>query len=94
MVDQLSSGMIGGDFHIYPSRRQCGYIQRCVDRLVSAATLIGKGAESGEEGKHDHEGWRVCHYDATSRGVRSVEIDGEITVVHDINSDREGFASR
>ena len=32
-------------------------------------------------------------YDATSRGGRSAEIDGKRTAGHDINADREGFAS-
>ena len=47
MVDQLSSGMIGGDCHLYPTRRQCGYLHRCSDRLGAAATRRGQVAESG-----------------------------------------------
>ena len=42
--------------------------------------------------KHDNEGCKVCHYDATARRGQSAEIDGEITAGHDINADREGFA--
>ena len=35
----------------------------------------------------------ICHYGATARGVQSAEIDGEKTAGHDINADKEGFAS-
>ena len=56
-------------------------------------TLKGRGAELGEEETNDHEGWQVCHYDATARGVQNTEINGEITAGRDINTDREGFAS-
>ena len=55
-------------------------------------TLIGQGAEYGEEGTGDNEGWQVCHYDATSRGGRSVEIEVKRTAGHVINANREGFA--
>ena len=86
--------MIGGDWHLYPTRRQHGYLQRFSDRLGAAVTWRGRGAQSGEKGKHDHEGWRVCHYDATARGGRSAEIDGERSAGHYINTNRGGFASR
>ena len=38
MVEQLSSGMEGGDCHVYPTRRQCGYIQGCSARLGAVST--------------------------------------------------------
>ena len=41
--------------------------QRLSDRLGAAVTRRGQGAESGGEGKDDHEGWRACHYYATAR---------------------------
>ena len=93
MVDQLSSGMIGGDFHIYPTRRQRGYHQIYSARLGAAATWRGRGAESGEEGTDDNGGWQFCHYDTTARGGLSAEIDRERTVGHVINAYREGFGS-
>ena len=37
---------------------------------------------------------QIYHYDETSRGGQSTEIDGERTAGHDINTDREGFAYR
>ena len=94
MVDQLSSKIIGGNCHIYPTRIQRGYLQICSARLGAAVTWIGQDAESREEGTDDHEGWLVSHYDATSRGGGRSEIDGEWTAGHDINTGREGFASR
>ena len=60
--------MIGGNFHLWPTRRQRGYIQRYPALLGTAATLRGRGAESGEEGTDDNEGWLFCHYDTTARG--------------------------
>ena len=49
MVDQLSSGTIGGDFHLFSTRRQRGYLQRYSARLGAAATLRGRGEEYGEK---------------------------------------------
>ena len=92
MADQLSPWILGGDCHIYPTRRQVDYIQRCSTRLGAAATWRRQGAESGEDGTYDHEGWKIFHYDATARGGLSAEIDGERTAFHDINADREGFS--
>ena len=68
MVDQLSSGMIGGDFRLCPNRRQHGYLQIYSAHLGAAVTWIGLGAEYGEEGTDDNEGWQFCHYDTTARG--------------------------
>ena len=79
------------DCHIYPTRRQCEYLQICSARLYAAATLRGKGAKYGGEGTDDHEGWRACHYDTTVRWGRSKEIDEERTAGHDINDEKEGF---
>ena len=92
MVDHLSSGMIGSNLHLLSTRIQCGYLQIWSTRLGAAANWRGQGAEYGEEGTYDHEGWRVCHYDTTARGGQSAEINGERIAGHDINSDREGFA--
>ena len=91
MVDQLSSGLICGDCHLYPTRRQSCYIQRYSAHLGAAATWKVRGAESGEEGIDNNEGYRFCHYDTTARGGLSADIDREITVGHVINNDREGF---
>ena len=93
MVDKLSSGIVGGNFHLWTTIRQHVYLQRFSSRLGAAVTWIGLGAEYREEGKHDHEGWRFCHYDAAARGGRSAEIFGEITVGCVINANRGGFAS-
>ena len=93
MVDQLSSRMIGGDCHIYPTRRQREYLQRYSARLGAAAIWRGRGAEYGEEGTDDHEGWQFFHYDTTARGGLSAEIDGERTAGHVINADKEVFGS-
>ena len=92
MVDKLSLGIIGGDWHLYINRRQCGYICRFSYRLGAVATWIGWGAEYEEEGIDDHEGWRVFQYYETARGGQSVKINRERTADHDINADREGFA--
>ena len=92
MVNQLSSGMIGGDCHLRPTRKN-GYLQIFSARLGTAVTWRGQGAESGGEVVYYHDGWQVCHYDETARGGWSAEIDGERTVGHDINADREGLAS-
>ena len=68
--------------------------QRCSACLGAAATSRGRGAESGVKETDDHEGCQACHLYATARGGRSAEIYGERIVGHDINADREGFASR
>ena len=94
MADQLSPWMLGGDCHLYPTRRQRDYLKRCSACLGYEETWRVQGAESGEDGPYDHKGWQVFHYDATARGGRSAEIDGERTAGHGINADREGFASR
>ena len=62
--------------------------QRCSARLGAEVTWRGLGAEYGGEGIDDHEEWRACHYYARERGRLSVEIDGEITAIHDINANR------
>ena len=69
------------------------YFQRCSARLGTAATWRGRGAEYGEEGIDDHEGWLVYHYDATAKWGRRADIDGERTAGHVINADWEGFSS-
>ena len=50
MVDQLPSGMIEGDFQLYPTIRQRCNLHRYSSSLGAAATWRGRGAESGEEG--------------------------------------------
>ena len=93
MVDQLSSGMIGNGCHIYPTRIQCGYLQRYSARLGAASTWRRQGAESGEEGIYYNEGWRFCHYDTIERRGLSAEINGGRTAGQFINDNREGFSS-
>ena len=56
MVDQISSGIIGNDFHVYYYIIQLIYIQGYSDRLGAADTWRGRGAKSGEEGTYDNEG--------------------------------------
>ena len=92
MADQNSSGMMGGDCHLYTTIRQHGYLHIYSASLGVVATWRGRGEESGEEGTDDNERWRVSHYDTTYIGVQITKIDGERIVGHDINSIREGFA--
>ena len=92
LVDNISSRMIGGNCHLYPPRRQHGYLRGWSARLSAVTTWKGRGAESGKERTEDNEGWRVCNYDATARGGQSAKINRKRTAVHDINTDTEGFA--
>ena len=68
MVDQLSSGTIDSDCHIYTDKRQHIYLQIQPDFIGSAATWRGRGEEYVEEGIYDNEGWQFSHYDTTARG--------------------------
>ena len=93
MVDQLSSGMIGGDFHLYPTRRKTA-----ISRDSQLSLALQQLEEYDMQNLEKKEQMIIRDGDFATfmqhkEEQKSAEIDGDGTAGHDINADREHLAS-